>query len=75
MCVSLTPVLLFIVTVIIEIYLQCFTETVSLRDIGKPTSRLEISSPNSLHSKAVKGAHLGSALICSHFQHINFSTS
>ena len=63
MCVSLTPVLLFIVTVIIEIYLQCSTESVILRDLGKPTSRVEKSSPNSLHHKAVKGAHLGSALI------------
>ena len=62
MCVSLTPVLFFITTVIIEIYLQCFTESVSLRDIGKPTSRAEISNPSSLDLKAVKGAHHGSAL-------------
>ena len=75
MCVSLTPALLIIVTVIIEIYLQCFTKTVILRDIGKPISRLELSSPNSSHLKALKGAHLGSALICSHFQQISFSTS
>ena len=42
--------------------LQCFTELVSLRDIGKSTSRAEISSPSSLYFKAVKGAHIGSAL-------------
>ena len=62
MCILLIPVLNFITTVIIEVYLQCFTESVSLRDIGKPTSRAEISSPRSLYLKAVKGAHLGSAL-------------
>ena len=41
---------------------QCFTESVSLRDIGKSASRAEISSPSSLYFKAVKGAHIGSAL-------------
>ena len=55
--------LYFITTVIIEMYLQCFTESVSLRDIGKPTSRAEISRPSSLYFKAVKGTHLGSALL------------
>ena len=62
MCVSLNPVLFFITTVIIEIYLQCFTESVSLREIGKTTSRAEISSSSSLYLKAVKGAHNASAL-------------
>ena len=62
MCLLLTPGLYFITTVIIEGYLQCFIELVSLRDIGKPTSRAEISSPSSLYLKAVKGAHLGSDL-------------
>ena len=62
MCVSLTPVLTLLYIVIIELYLQCFTESVNLRDIGKPTSRVEISSPSSLYLKAVKGAHNGSAL-------------
>ena len=62
MCILLTPVLYFIASVIIDVYLQCFTESVSLRDIGKPTARAEISSPSSLYLKAVKGAHLGSAL-------------
>ena len=38
------------------------SESVSLRDIGKPTSRAEISSSNSICLKAVKGAHPGSAL-------------
>ena len=62
MCVSLTPVFFFITTVIIELRLQCFIESVSLRDIDKPPSRAEISSPNSLYLKAVKGAHNGFAL-------------
>ena len=62
MCILLTPVLYFLTTVIIEVYSQCFTESVSLRDIGKPTSRAEISSPSSSWLKAVKGAHIGSAL-------------
>ena len=62
MCVSLTPVFLLIVTVIIEIYLQCFTESVSLREIGEPISRVELSSPNSLQFRAVEGTHLVSAL-------------
>ena len=62
MCILLTPVLYFITTVIIEVYVQCFTESVSLRDIGKPTSRVELSSPCSLYLKAVKEAHPGSAL-------------
>ena len=26
-------------TILIEVYLQCFTESVSLRDIGKPTAQ------------------------------------
>ena len=43
-------------------YSQCFTESVSLRDIGKSTWRAQISSPSSLYFKAVKGAHIGSAL-------------
>ena len=64
MCIPLTPVLYFLTTVIIEVYSQCFIESVSLRDIGKSTSRAEISSSSSLYFKAVKGAHIGSALIC-----------
>ena len=62
MCILLTPLPYFITTVIIEVYLHCLTESVSLRDLGKPTSRAEISSPSSLYLKAVKGAHIGSAL-------------
>ena len=62
MCIPLTPVLYFLTTVIIENYSQCFTESVSLRDIGKSTSRAEISNPSSSCFKAVKGAHIGSAL-------------
>ena len=63
MCIPLTPVLYCLTMVIIEVYSQCFTESVSLRDIGKSTSRAEISSSSSLYFKAVKGAHIGSALI------------
>ena len=59
MCIPMTPVLTLLYIVIIEVYLQCFTESIILRDIGKPTSRAEISIPSSLHFKAVKGAHLG----------------
>ena len=62
MCILLTPVLFCITTVFIELHLQCFIESVNLRDLGKPTSRAEISSPSSLYLKAVNGAHLGSAL-------------
>ena len=62
MCIPLTPVLYFLTTVIVEVYSQCFTESVSPRDIGKSTSRAEISSPSSLYFKAVKGTHIGSAL-------------
>ena len=61
MCIPLTPV--FLTTVLIEVYSQNFTESVSLRDIGKSTSRAEISSPSSVYFKAVKGAHIGSALV------------
>ena len=60
MCIVLTSMLYIINTVIIEVYIQSFTESVSLGDIGEPTSRAEISSTNSLYFKAVKGAHLGS---------------
>ena len=38
------------------------SESVSLRDISKPTSRAEISSSRSICLKAVKGAQPGSAL-------------
>ena len=62
MCIPLNPVLYFLTTVLIEVYSQCFSESVSLRDIGKSTSRAQISSPRSLYFKAVKGAHIGSAL-------------
>ena len=62
MCIPLTPVLLVLNTVINIIHPQCFAESVSLRDIGKPTSRAEISSPSSINLKAVKRTHIGSAL-------------
>ena len=61
MCIlnTLTPVLTTLYADIIEVFLQCFTESVSLRELGKSTSRAEISSPNSLYLKAVKSAHKG----------------
>ena len=62
MCLHLTPVLYCITTILTEVYRLCLIEPVSLRDIGKPTSRLEISSPSSLYLRVVTGAHLGSAL-------------
>ena len=62
MCIPLTPVLTLLHFVIIKVYLQGSTEWVSLRDIRKPTSRAEISSPSSLYFKTVKRAHNGSAL-------------
>ena len=62
MCVLLTPVLYCTTTVLIEVYLLCFKELVSLRELGKPTPRSEVSSPNSLYPKVVKRAHFGSAL-------------
>ena len=62
MCIPLTPVLYFLTTVIIEVYSECFTESVSLSDIGKSTLRAELGSPSALYFKAVKGAHIGSAL-------------
>ena len=63
MCILLTPLLYCITTVLIEVYLECFTESVGMKDIGKPTSRAEIGSPSSLYLKAVKGAQNGSSLI------------
>ena len=54
------PALYYAITVIIEVYLQWFIASVSLRELGKPTLRAEISSPNSLYLKAVRGAHIGS---------------
>ena len=69
----LTPVLYFLFTVIIEVYSQCFTESVSLRDIGKSTSRAEISSPSSLYFKAVYGALYGSALTDATSEVTNFN--
>ena len=59
---TLTPVVTLLYIVIIEVCLQCFVESVSLRDLGKPTSHAEISSPNFLYLKAVKGAPIGTAL-------------
>ena len=54
MCISLTLVLTLLYIIIIEVNLQGFTESISLRYKGKPTSRAQISSPKSLYLKAVK---------------------
>ena len=54
----MTPVLYFITTVLIEVYLQGYTESIRLRDIDKPTSSAEICSPSSLYLKAVKAPAL-----------------
>ena len=63
MRIPLTPVLYFLTTVILKVYSQCLTELVSIRVIGKSTSRAEIDIPSSLYFKAVKGSHIGSALL------------
>ena len=52
MCILLTPLLYCNTTVLNEVHFQCFTELVSLRDIGKPTLRAEISNPNTSLLKA-----------------------
>ena len=62
MRIPLTPVLCYITTVKIEVYLQCFIELVSLKELGKSTSRAEKSSPNSLYFTVVNRTQLGSAL-------------
>ena len=62
MCIPLTPVLYIITSVIIGVYLQCFPESDSRTEIGKSTSRAEISSPSSIPLKAVKGAQKVPAL-------------
>ena len=62
MCIPLPPVLTLLYLVTIEVYLQCFTELVSQRDISKPASRAEKGSPSSFYLKAVKGALNDSAL-------------
>ena len=56
MCIlnTLTPVLTLFNIVIIDVYLQCYIESVSLRGLGKPTLRAETRSPNSIYIKAVK---------------------
>ena len=41
----LIPVIPILYTVIIEVFLQCLTESVSLGDLGKYTSRAEKNSP------------------------------
>ena len=58
----MTPVITVLYAIIIEVFLQCFSELLILRELGKSTSRAEISSPSSLYFKAVKGALHGSAL-------------
>ena len=63
MFIPLTLVVDTISIVKIEVYLHCFIhcfiESVSQRQLGKSTSRAEISSPNSLYFKAVKRLQIG----------------
>ena len=61
MCIPLTPVLLLKIMVKIEVSLQCFIESVSLRAIGKPTSGPELRSLKPLYFKSPKRADFGSA--------------
>ena len=61
MCMLLTPVLNILTTVINEVYLQCFAQSVSQVDLGK-SLRAEISSSRCIIVKAVKVAQIGSAL-------------
>ena len=58
MCIPLTLVLYYNTTTI-EVYLQCFKELVSLKELGKSTSCEETRSHNSLYFKAVKTPRWG----------------
>ena len=60
MC-ALALVLTVLYADINEVLLQCFTELVSLRELGKPASRTEKSNPNSSYFRAVKRAQIKSA--------------
>ena len=62
MCIPLTGVRYIITVVINEVHFQCFTESVSQREMSKSTSHVEMSSSISLYFKAVKIAHFESAL-------------
>ena len=59
---TLTPALNMWFAVINEVFLDCFSESVSLRELGESNSCTKISSYNSLYLKAVKRALKGSAL-------------
>ena len=58
----LTPVLFPLVTVLIQLISLCLAESVSQIDLGKSTSRAEISSSSYPTLKAVNRAHIGAAL-------------
>ena len=62
MFIPLNLVLTLLYIVIIEVYPQSFVESVNLREIGKFTSRAEISNPNSSYFKFVRAAQFGSTL-------------
>ena len=62
---TLTPMLTLLEAVIIEVFIQCFTESVIMRELGKPASSAEISSPNALYRRAVKRAQRGSSALVS----------
>ena len=57
-----TWVLTILYAVTVEVFLQYFTESISLRELGKSISRLKKVSSNSSYLKALKGALISSAL-------------
>ena len=52
-----TPIVYTITNVSIEVYLQCFTDSVSQIELGKSTSLSEKRSVNSVCFKAKKSPH------------------
>ena len=53
---TLTPVISILYTVLFEVFLHCFIDSVSLRELGKSTLGTELSNPNSLYPNALTGA-------------------
>ena len=60
--ITLTPVISILCTVLMEVFLQCFTTPVSLRELDKCTSREEMTRSYSLYFTAVKGEEPSSRL-------------
>ena len=61
-CSLLITVLYDLFIVLVKDCIYCFKEPVSPRELGKPSSRTELWSPNSLNFKTVERAKTGSAL-------------